>query len=497
MIRINSNVESIRLSAYHLVKAFLPEEEVIQICEADEEMRSRRLALAQRSTKPAGGRREYLRIDDDNEKCIVNVSGMELDKKYTDLMVYDMFRDYTGIELPWGVLTGVRPVKLARASLGKMDRSVFLAKMASERRVSRAKAGLSWDIAQLEDNVIKGALGGKSRDLNSYSLYVGIPICPSICSYCSFSSGVLSVWSGRMDAYVEAMCRELNSVSEMCRGKRLTSIYIGGGTPTVLNEKQQEKLMNCLCRNFPVESTVEYTLEAGRPDTITENKLKIALDWGVSRISINPQTMQQKTLDAIGRKHTIEDVAASYLLARRMGYDNINMDLIAGLEGEGVREMQDTLRKIERLEPDSLTVHALALKRSAKLERLEIDADVVTQMIEEASRGASRMGMRPYYLYRQKSIAGNHENIGYAIPGKESIYNIMIMEEVQSIIACGAGATSKMLLGRRVQNPDRAEGVMTDLLRQDNVSRINEYIDRIDEMIEQKQKKLFDNIDFA
>ena len=496
MICVSSNVESIRLSAYHLVKAFMPDEEVRQegtlaACASSVQGLNRKTNWQRLSgdggvskkVMPAPENAEFLRIEAEDGSCIVSLSGKRLDKDESDIMVYDMLRDYTGTELPWGVLTGVRPVKLASARIGHMSREEYAGFMSGSRRVSRDKALLSWDIAYREDELIRKALGGKVRDYDSYSLYIGIPVCPSICSYCSFSSGPLSRWRGRMDEYVESLCRELQEVSPQLAEKHLTSIYIGGGTPTVLTEAQQERLMQGIASAFPVSEAVEYTLEAGRPDTITEDKLQIALAHGVNRISINPQTMQQRTLDAIGRSHTVEEVVKSYVLARQMGFNNINMDLIAGLEGETEADMVDTLRRLKRLGPDSLTVHALAVKRAAKTDKITTAGDVVTGMIEEAATGAADMGMKPYYLYRQKSMAGNHENIGYAVPGKESIYNIMIMEEVQSIIACGAGSTTKVLLKEPVQNPDRADGVMTRLLRQDNVSRIDEYIRRLDEMI--------------
>ena len=235
-----------------------------------------------------------------------------------------------------------------------------------------------------------------------------------------------------------------------------------------------------------MESCMEYTVEAGRPDSITEKKLQVLRNYPVTRISINPQTMQTKTLKLVGRKHTAEDVTESFYLARKVGFDNINMDLIAGLPGEDAGDMKDTLRQIERLSPDSLTVHALAIKRAAKFGqegRIQMQGREIEIMVEAAAEAAKRMSMEPYYLYRQKNIAGNFENVGYAKVDKAGIYNILIMEEKQTILAAGAGATTKIVLPekRKLEN-----GKETNLIRIANVKNITEYIERIDEMIERK-----------
>ena len=466
MIRVCCNNRSIGYSAYHLVKAFLPDEEVRQESGADQ----------------AVG--EYLLITKEPEEQLIDLKTEKLDKAETDRKVYDALSALTGRTLPWGVLTGVRPVKLARSRLGEDAISWLM----NERRVSESKAALATEIAKREQDLIRGVFSGADKDPDSYSLYVGIPICPSICSYCSFSSGALSVWRDRLDEYIDALTGELTLISERLKGLNLTSVYIGGGTPTVLNETQLEKLLVCLDERYAAGNGREYTLEAGRPDTITEAKLKIARDHGVNRLSINPQSMQQKTLDLIGRGHTTEQIATSFHMARDLGFDNINMDIIAGLPGEDTDDMQSTLKRIAELRPNCLTVHVLALKRAAKMQKLCADPGTVDAMVNMAADAAAGMGMIPYYLYRQKSIAGNHENTGYALPGKESIYNIMIMEEVQTIVACGAGATTKVLTAAPVQNPDRADGVMTELLRQDNVSSIADYISRYSEMAEIKEK---------
>ena len=476
MIRIFSNVESVRYSAYHIIKAFFQDGDAVQ-----------EKGLPPGSADDLSGR-EYLCVLGGGNEQILNICADKLDKHETDIRLYDVLKELTGRELPWGVLTGVRPVKLAMEQLDKQSRSEFIKHFRSERRVSERKADLAYDIAVRERELIRKVLSGNDRDLNSYSLYVGIPICPSICSYCSFSSGPLSVWKDRMEIYVDALIGELTLAAGWLKDMSLTSVYIGGGTPTVLTEKQMEKLFACLEDNYGARDSAEYTLEAGRPDTITKEKLELAKAYGISRISINPQTMQQKTLDLVGRRHTAGQVVEAFELARKLGFDNINMDVIAGLPGETAGDMTDTISKIAKLGPENLTVHALAVKRAAALDSLGTNSAVIDEMIETAARGAAAMGMHPYYMYRQKSIAGNHENTGYAVPGMECIYNVMIMEEVQSIFAFGAGATTKVLLKDKVQNPDRAEGVMTDMLRQDNASSIADYMAGWREMAETKEK---------
>ena len=320
---------------------------------------------------------------------------------------------------------------------------------------------------------------------NGYSLYAGIPFCPSICSYCSFSSSPIAEWKNQVDRYLDAMIKELKATAKLMQGKSLDTVYIGGGTPTTLEADQLDRLLGTIRENFDLEHVLEFTVEAGRPDSITREKLEVIRKYPVTRISVNPQTMQQKTLDLVGRKHTVEDVEQIFHLARELGFDNINMDLIAGLPGEDAADMQDTLEKIEKLHPDSLTVHALAIKRAAKFgqEGRKMDPGTeITQMVEAAAASAERMGLVPYYLYRQKNIAGNFENVGYAEQDKAGVYNILIMEEKQAILACGAGASTK-----RVWNlPDGSH-----IERCENVKDIKQYIARIDEMIERK-KALFE-----
>ena len=262
----------------------------------------------------------------------------------------------------------------------------------------------------------------------------------------------------------------------------IISVYIGGGTPTTLTPDQMRRLLTVLSEEFPLEQVQEFTVEAGRPDTITREILEVLREFPVSRISINPQTMNQETLDIIGRRHTVEETVEKFHMARELGFDNINMDLIVGLPGEDKEKVAHTLEEIEALSPDSLTVHSLALKRGTRLNLMkdqyeEISFENSAEIMDMTQDCARRMGMGPYYMYRQKNIAGNFENVGYSREGKAGIYNILIMEEKQSILAAGAGASTKFVF----QNGERIERV-------ENVKDLKNYVERIDEMIERKRK---------
>ena len=265
----------------------------------------------------------------------------------------------------------------------------------------------------------------------------------------------------------------------MYKGKKLQTIYMGGGTPTSLEGYQLTEILDTVKKNFDLSNLLELTVEAGRPDSITKEKLIALRDMGVNRISINPQTMQQKTLDLIGRKHTIEDICNSFKLAREVGFTNINMDFIIGLNGETLSDIKDSFTKVKEFVPESLTIHSLALKRAARLntenKREIMDNDLMLSMIDVATETCNELGLKPYYLYRQKNMAGNLENIGFSKPGKECLYNILIMEEKQTIIACGAGTSSKIVF-----NDGRIERI-------ENVKDPKLYIERLDEMIERKE----------
>ena len=403
----------------------------------------------------------------------------EADRKATknvlNSMLYELFRDYTGQDLPWGNLTGIRPTKIPMALLEQGWKNTEIADyMRKTYYTSNEKTALSIMIANRERHILK--------DINyedGYSLYVGIPFCPSICLYCSFSSSPLSVWKNKVDTYLDALCKEIEACARIYRNRKLDTIYMGGGTPTTLEPYQMDRLLTKIEECFDRSYLKEFTVEAGRPDSITREKLEVLRKHGISRISINPQTMNQSTLDIIGRRHTVEQTVEAFHLARELGFDNINMDLIVGLPGEEYEQVEHTMKEVTALDPDSITVHSLAVKRAARLNMFKDQYKEMTftnnqQIMEMTARYAYQAGHSPYYLYRQKNMAGNFENVGYAKPDSAGIYNILIMEEKQSILALGAGATSKKVSGELIE-------------RTENVKDIKNYVERIDEMIERKR----------
>ena len=378
-------------------------------------------------------------------------------------------------ELPWGTLTGIRPTKIVMEMLeNDMSLEDIKKHLKEVYLVSDKRIKLCTDTAKNEFNIFK-----KVDYKNGYSLYIGIPFCPTRCLYCSFTSYSIAQWKKDTDTYVEALCKELLAVSKMYKDKKLQTIYMGGGTPTSLEGYQLSKILNVVKENFDLSNLLELTVEAGRPDSITREKLEALKAAGVDRISINPQTMQQKTLDLIGRHHTIEDIYESYKLAREVGFENINMDFIIGLNGETLEDVIDSFTKVKSFAPESITIHSLALKRAARLntenKREIMDNDLILSMINTATDTCADLGLEPYYLYRQKNMAGNLENIGFSKPGKECLYNILIMEEKQTIIACGAGTSSKIVFG-----DGRIERIET-------VKDPKLYIERLDEMIMRKE----------
>ncbi|MBR1770780.1 MAG: coproporphyrinogen dehydrogenase HemZ [Lachnospiraceae bacterium] len=390
--------------------------------------------------------------------------------------LYSALREFTGKTLPWGSLIGIRPTKIAYGMLdeGKSEQEI-LDTFTGVYSVSEEKAALGLDIAKREREILKDV-----HYEGGYSLYIGIPFCPTTCLYCSFTSYPIAAHRKQVETYIDCLIREMDFVSQHLSDKVVDSIYIGGGTPTTLEPAQLERLITALKERFDFRTVKEFTVEAGRADSITREKLEVLHRQGVSRISVNPQTMKQETLDIIGRKASVEQVLAAYRLAREVGFDNINMDIILGLPGELEADVQRTIDKIVELAPDSLTVHSLAIKRASHLSKWIQENGIATLnntdgTMRIAAEGAKRLGMAPYYLYRQKNMSGNFENVGYAKPDKYGLYNILIMEEKQTIVALGAGSITK-----RVWADGRIE-------RCDNVKDVGLYIDKIDEMIERKR----------
>lgn len=422
-------------------------------------------------------------LTDWNKSLSVNISAdrdKKLKSQYKNAMkrlLYHMLSAVSGKKLPWGILTGIRPTKIAYELLEKgITKEAIRSNMREEYLCSEEKTEMSIRIAGRERKLLQ-----EMDYQKGYSLYIGIPFCPSTCLYCSFPSYSIERFGSYTEDYLRALEKEIIYASGCFPGRKLTTVYFGGGTPTSLSAKQLGYLLGAVKKYFDFTNVREFSVEAGRPDSITKEKLEVLKGCGVDRISINPQSMQQRTLDLIGRKHTVEQIKEAFYLARETGHDNINMDMIIGLPGEAPGDVADTLRQIRELDPESLTVHTLALKRAARL-NIEKDAYAglkatgVPEMLEETIRFAKENAYLPYYLYRQKNMADNLENIGYARYGKEGLYNILIMEEQQTILALGAGAMSKFVF----PGEHRIERV-------DNVKSITDYIGRIDEMIARKR----------
>ena len=401
-------------------------------------------------------------------------------RNYLHRSLYDMLHEVTGKELPWGTLTGIRPTKQALERIFEGESKESIAKyFKTEYLCSGEKTDLCIRVAEKEQKLLYGI-----EDKDSYSVYIGIPFCPSICLYCSFSSYSLKQYEAYVEPYLEALFKEIEYAGTCFPEKKLVSIYIGGGTPTTLSAEQLQRLLRKVKETFDFTYLREWTVEAGRPDSITREKLVVLKEEGVTRISINPQSMQQKTLDVIGRRHTTEQIKEAFVLARECGHENINMDLIIGLTGEDASDVAATLEEIRKLSPDSLTVHTLAIKRAARLNAemdryRELRSRETTEMMRICQEYADREGYEPYYLYRQKNMSDNLENIGYARPGKEGLYNVLIMEEHHTILALGSGGSTKF----NFAGTNRLERV-------ENVKSVKDYISRIDEMIGRKQEFL-------
>ncbi len=480
MINVYTNRENYQYDLHALLKSFYPEHDVrVYASEAQEEHQDGENQVIVQLFNDSMN----LILDIDVRKEYVHTYENDIDvtKKERKLSIYYDLCDYTGKTLPWGNLTGIRPTKLAMGMLaeGKADEEI-IAWLKTTHAVSDEKAQLSLDIARREKEILD-----KIHYEDGYSIYIGIPFCPTTCLYCSFTSYPIAVWRKRVEEYLQALFLEIDFVAETYKNKILDTIYIGGGTPTTLEAAELDRLLQYVRDKFDFCQVSEFTVEAGRADSITRKKLYVLKKHGVTRISVNPQTMKDETLKYIGRQHTVAQVKDAFWLAREAGFDNINMDIILGLPGELEADVENTIHEICQLNPDSLTVHSLAVKRASKLSQWIEENGIATlhntdSTMDIAQKGAYALDMKPYYLYRQKNMSGNFENVGYARAGKYGIYNILIMEEKQTIVACGAGSVSK-----RVYPDGRIE-------RSENVKDVAQYIERIGEMIERKKHLLSD-----
>ena len=399
-------------------------------------------------------------------------------KKILQRQLYKILKEHLNKEMPWGILVGIRPTKIVTEMLQENKTEVeILEKLNSSYKVSKEKAQLLYEVSKTE----KELLARSEPDM--ISLYIGIPFCSTRCLYCSFTSNPIEKYKKVIVDYLNALKKEFEGVQEIIKKRnfKVQSIYIGGGTPTSIDNKDLKRLLDLIAAKIDFNFLEEYTLEAGRPDSVDLEKLETIKTSRVDRISINPQTMNDETLKLIGRNHTTEDILHAFKLARSIGFDNINMDVIAGLPEETLSMFENTLKGIKSLGPENLTVHTMSIKRASVLnENREkypmTSGEEVSKMVDLGQQYAGEMGLHPYYLYRQKNILGNLENIGYCKPGKESIYNIQIMEEKQTILALGAGAVTKVVYPEE----NRLE-------RAFNVKSVEDYLARVDEMVERKK----------
>lgn len=399
-------------------------------------------------------------------------------------LIFSSLRDITGDYYPWGILVGIRPSKIALKYLeeGKSENEI-IELFKNKHLASEEKAKLCIEVAKKEKELV-------NKDEKSIAIYIGMAFCPTRCFYCSFTANPIGGNKKLVNPYLEALTYEIREMKKYVdeRDLKIESVYFGGGTPTAVNNDEFEDIMKEIYNAF-VENRdiVEFTVECGRPDSITLEKLENMKKYDTTRISINPQTMNDNTLKMIGRGHSSKDVIEKFNLARELGFNDINMDMIIGLPGEGIKEAEYTAEEILKLRPDSLTVHGLSLKRASILyenfilkKGIQIKKQEELSSMYEISRGlANNLDIKPYYMYRQKNMVGNMENLGYSKEGKECLYNIQMIEDKQTIIALGADAVSKVVF----LEENRIE-------RFGNVKDIREYNSRIKEMVEEKRKLL-------
>ncbi len=393
------------------------------------------------------------------------------------LSLFECLKSGFGLTSDWGILTGVRPAKLYSRLVKKDGEDETDNYFKNVLKVSDKKLNLCKETFLCEDNITSLSA------YNSFSLYISIPFCPTRCSYCSFVSHSVKTAKKLIPQYIQFLCKELEITAKIAKSLdlRLETVYIGGGTPTSLEAEEIAKIMETVKANFDLSNIREYTVEAGRPDTITEEKLAVIKKYGATRISINPQTMNDSVLEAIGRKHTARDTVSAFRLARSLGFLNINMDLIAGLPTDTKENFEETIKSVLELDPESVTVHSLSVKRSSdintkgNLPETETGA-LASYMVDFAHDKLTENGISPYYMYRQSKTVGNLENVGYAKSGFECLYNVYIMDETHSILACGASAVTKL----REPEGDYIQRIF-------NFKYPYEYIDRFDELMERKR----------
>ncbi|MBF1185484.1 MAG: coproporphyrinogen dehydrogenase HemZ [[Eubacterium] sulci] len=417
----------------------------------------------------------------DNDKEIIDLKSALMGESKDSIKreIFHKLSTSTGLRPEWGILTGIRPVKLCGELIDAHGLDEARRVLKNEYLIDDSKVDI---IVKMYNYQI--ASFGKAKE-NSVGMYIGIPFCPTRCLYCSFISSQSE--NEKLETYVDTLIEEIKAIGLRLDNSEfhIESLYIGGGTPTTLNENQLNRLLNAINKYLDIHGIKEYTIEAGRPDTINLEKLKIIKDHGCERISINPQSMKPETLVTIGRSHTPLEIEKAFELAHSLDFNSINADLIAGLPGEELSDFDASLEKIIGLGADNITIHSLAVKRASRLKDEDPafhykQSSITNSMTAKGFETLCNRGFEPYYLYRQKHMAGAGENIGYCKPEKAGLYNIRIMDEHQSILALGAGAISK----RFYPEENRLERIP-------NVSNVGHYINRLDEMIERKDKMFF------
>lgn len=393
-------------------------------------------------------------------------------------LLYKLLCEFSGIEQPWGLLTGVRPIKLLRKLMGETGEREARRRFTDDYYVSAEKLDLACATERNEADIIR------LSKPDSFSLYVGVPFCPSRCSYCSFVMASVERAKKLTAPYAQLLCEEIRRTGRIAAdlGLRLESVYFGGGTPTTLSAEQLGDVLGAVNQSFDLSTCREFTVEAGRPDTITKEKLYALKENKVDRISINPQTLDPQVLQNIGRRHSVEDFYTAFALARECGFDNINTDLIAGLPGDTPQGFKHSLDEILRRQAECITVHTLCMKRAANLTTEGVtlrreDAEAAREMLRYARERLTAGDYIPYYLYRQTRMVGNLENVGWSKRGCESLYNVYVMDETHTILACGCGGVTKL------KNPhgDYLERIF-------NYKYPYEYIDRFEELMKRKER---------
>lgn len=459
---IRSGFDDHQSDIFHICRLFFDEVEII--CEVSEEAEfvltlhiqedeEQRNIRASARLEHCGTQQSWSR---DHERSLESGSAEEGRRRTVSralsYVMLQVLQEATGLEQPWGTLTGVRPTKLMHNLLMKHSKEQCMHILREEYLITEEKIKLLADIAERQLKAIPD-LFHLDREV---SLYIGIPFCPTKCAYCTFPAYDIRGNNGSVKAFLEGLHYEIRAVGRWLKkaGLTITTIYWGGGTPTSIEAEAMDALFETMHETLPGMNEVrELTVEAGRPDTITKEKLLVMKQWNVDRISINPQSFTQQTLDTIGRHHTVEETVSKFIFSREMGLDNINMDLIIGLPDEGMEQFAHTLNEVEKLLPESVTVHTLSFKRASKMTKDRdqykvAERDEIGEMMKLATDWTKRHHYYPYYMYRQKNILGNLENVGYSFEGRESLYNILMMEERQTIIGLGCGAVSKILFSK-------------------------------------------------